>query len=217
MAIALHHTLSHQIDFLVNIARNFDGVAVVPAGDTRDERVSAMTTLAATIERSIFHERAISDSRATQEPCACGLALAGHGDAYNEDAFHHFLAIERKRSEASGRPFLLLLVEFEQSPGITLHIHRQFADRMFTGLSEGLRDTDVIGWYRHNRIAGAVLTDLGDAPEQMVRKQVTRRVRAALEGCLDAGVGSLAQIRVYQLPARLEASAATPIRQLEMA
>jgi hypothetical protein len=217
MAIALHQGLSHQTDSLVNIARNFDGVTVVPAGIARGERVSAMTTLAATIERSIFHQRAISDSRTTLEPCACGLGLAGHGEAYNEEAFHHFLAIERKRSEASGRPFLLILVELEQSFCVTLQIDPQFAARMFYGLAEGLRDTDVIGWYRHNRIAGAVLTDLGDAPEQTVRKQVIRRVEAALGGCVTGGVAPLVQVRVYQLPARFETLSGAPIRQLEMA
>jgi hypothetical protein len=176
-----------------------------------------MTTLAATIERFVFHERTINDSRAIQESCACALALAGHGEAYNEEAFHHFVALERKRSEASGRPFLLLLVEFEQGPGVTLHIDRQFADRIFAGLAEGLRDTDVIGWYRHNRIAGAVLTDLGDTPEQTVRKQVTHRVRAALESSVPRSRASLAQIRVYQLPAPIDALSPATIRQLEMA
>jgi hypothetical protein len=176
-----------------------------------------MTPLTATIERSILQERAMPDTRPAIEACSCGLALAGHGEAYNEEAFHHFLAIERKRSEASSRPFLLLLVEFEKSPGVAAHIAPEYAEQIFSGLAEGLRDTDVIGWYRHNRVAGAVLTDLGEAPEQTVRQQVTRRVTAALHGCIPVAVASLAQIRVYQLPARVETSPGIQTRQLEMA
>lgn len=216
MAIPLHNALP-QADFPVSIAVNFDGVAVVLPRITRGKRVSAMTTLAAAIESSVLQEHAIPDTRLAIEPCSCGLAMVGHGEAYNEEAFHHFLAIERKRSEASSRPFLLLLVEFEKAPGVAAHIASEYAEQIFSGLAEGLRDTDVIGWYRHNRIAGAVLTDLGEAPEQTVRQQVTRRVTAALHACIPLAVASLAQIRVYQLPARVETSPGIQTRQLEKA
>src|SRR2546427_7764733 len=44
-----------------------------------------------------------------------GFALEdGPGHPYNEEAFQYFLEIERKRSELSNRPFLLMLVDFNK-------------------------------------------------------------------------------------------------------
>jgi hypothetical protein len=172
--------------------------------------------MAAIIERIAPLERTIIDSVSSLEPCSCGLAMAGHGDAYNEEAFHHFLAVERKRSELSGRPFLLLLVEFEKSPGLSSHIDSSLAAQMFSGLGQGLRDTDVIGWYRDNRVAGAVLTDLDEVSEQSVRQQVTRRVSAALRESVSAAVASRVRVCVYELPTRSETLSSSPVRQLEL-
>src|SRR2546422_1060554 len=45
------------------------------------------------------------------------------GQAYNEQAFRYFLAIERKRSERSGHPFLLLLVDLKEQEGASASFH----------------------------------------------------------------------------------------------
>lgn len=172
-----------------------------------DRRVNVMTTMAANIESTLSLQRANTATQDSVEPCSCGLALADHGEAYNEEAFHHFLAIERKRSEASSRPFLLLLVGFERRPGTAAHVGPDKAARLFSALSESLRDTDVIGWYREQRIAGAVLTDLGDAPQAIV-PHITDRVRQILRRDFPSDVAPQVQVRVYQLPARAEAAAA---------
>src|SRR4030095_699193 len=38
------------------------------------------------------------------------------GNVYEEEAFHHFLAVERMRAERSERPLLLLLVGLRRCP-----------------------------------------------------------------------------------------------------
>ena len=152
-----------------------------------------MTTMAANLEGALSSHRTIASAESAAESCSCGFALTGHGDAYNEQAFHHFLAIERKRSEASTRPFLLLLVEFEKHLGLPVPISRDIESRLFRVLAESLRDTDVIGWYREQRIAGAVLTDLGDAPRRSAGR--VDRVGTFRERSL-AHVASLVQVRL---------------------
>jgi len=172
-----------------------------------------MTTVAAKLETGLSLERA---SEVLDEPCSCGFALIGHGEAYNEQAFQHFLTIERKRSEGSTRPFLLLLVEFEKHLGLSVPVDDEVASRLFAALAEALRDTDVIGWYREHRIAGAVLTDLGEGP-QAVMPTIASRVRALLQRRLPVHLASLVQVRLYQLPARAEGVAAVIDTQLEFA
>ena len=60
-----------------------------------------------------------------------GFALQnGAGYAYNEEAFQYFLEIERKRSELSNCPFLLMLVDFNSHPRIevaTAHASIRFS------------------------------------------------------------------------------------------
>src|SRR5207249_10194531 len=86
---------------------------------------------------------------AVSDRCACGVALEGRlGEAYNEEAFRYFLAIERKRSERSGRPFLLLLVDLKEQSGVTVRIDPMVAPKLFSALWLCLRETDCVGWYR---------------------------------------------------------------------
>ena len=215
MAIALHKSAAHQSDFLMKRGRRWTDHCV-PATPPVDGRVNRMTTVAAIFDRALVIPRTNVPVQSAPESCSCGFALTGHGEAYNEQAFHHFLSIERKRSEASSRPFLLLLVEFDKHLGLPVPIGHDVASRLFAALAASLRDTDVIGWYREQRIAGAVLTDLGEAP-QTIMPAITQRVRAFLQCDLPGGLASLVQVRLYQLPARIEAATGAPERILEFA
>ena len=215
MAIPLHNSAAHQSDFLIKRDMRWTDHSVPPIPQV-DGRVNGMTTVAANLEGAFSIQRTTGPVQPVPESCSCGFALTGHGETYNEEAFHHFLSIERKRSEASTRPFLLLLVEFDKHLGLPVPIGHDVASRLFAALAASLRDTDVIGWYREQRIAGAVLTDLGDAP-QTIMPAITQRVRAFLQCDLPAGIASLVQVRLYQLPARIEAATETPERTLEFA
>jgi hypothetical protein len=126
-----------------------------------------------------------------------GFALQhGSGQAYNEEAFQYFLEIERKRSENSNRPFLLMLVDFNKHP----RIHGATADTLFSVLSLCLRETDFIGWYREGRVAGAVLTQHGEADWEHLSEVVRGRIEEALRRHLPSELARHVQARVYQIP-----------------
>ena len=98
------------------------------------------------------------------EGCSCGIALDGRlGQAYNEEAFHYFLEIERRRTRLSNWPLFLLLIDLKTQPGMSVHIESPIAERLFGDLATCLRETDFIGWYRVERAIGAVLTQRADA------------------------------------------------------
>ena len=89
----------------------------------------------------------IPDMPEHADACSCGLARQGEeGQAYNEAAFRYFLAIERKRSELSERPFLLLLVDLKNEAGVTTRIDSRAAAFVFSSLSLRIRETDFAGW-----------------------------------------------------------------------
>jgi hypothetical protein len=134
---------------------------------------------------------------------SCDLARdLGLETAYNQEAFRYFLANERKRSELSNRPFLLLLVDLQQSHPND-RVDRAVATRLFGGLAQGLRDTDVLGWYHEGRVAGAVLTHVEDASSNDVSGEIRKRVTTLLRIGLPTRVANRLQVRVYQLPAGL--------------
>src|SRR5438046_4390534 len=145
--------------------------------------------------------RANPDGESGVDRYSCGFALQdGSGEAYNEEAFQYFLEIERKRSELSNRPFLLMLIEFNRHPaGINPEIDVVTAGKLFSILPRCLRETDFIGWYRGGRVAGAVLTQHGEPDREDLSDVVRRRVSEALERQFPPDGPRRLQVRVYRL------------------
>jgi hypothetical protein len=134
---------------------------------------------------------------------SCDLARdLGHATAYNQEAFRYFLGNERRRSELSNRPFLLLLVDLQQ-PQPSSPIESGVAAKLFAGLASCLRDTDVVGWYHEGRVVGAVLTHVDDASSVDVSGEIQQRVTRLLSAQLPQSVAVRLQVRVYQLPVGL--------------
>ena len=134
-----------------------------------------------------------------------GISLEGRlGQAYNEDAFRYFLQIERKRAARANRPVLLLLLDLRHQPANSHRIDPMLAARLFSGLWRCLRETDVVGWYRENRVVGAVLTQVDDGLRSEVTRVARERVSTALCQDLSADVARRLRVRVYQLRAGLK-------------
>jgi len=130
-----------------------------------------------------------------------GFALPdGSGEVYNEHAFQYFLEIERKRSEISNRPFLLMLIEFARQPaGLNQEIDAVTASKLFSILRQCLRETDFIGWYSGRRVGGAVVTQNGEPTRDDLSEVVRWRVGEALEKHFPPDRPRGLQVRVYQL------------------
>ncbi len=144
---------------------------------------------------------AVSDLRADPDMCPSGVALEDRlGHAYNEQAFRYLLAIEQKRSERSGCPFLLLLVHLKEQSGIGVRIDPMVASKLFSALGLCLRETDFVGWYREERVAGAVLIELGERRPTEVSRLIGQRVKDRLYEHLPSGVARRLQVRIYQHP-----------------
>jgi hypothetical protein len=163
----------------------------------------AAIDMALTANQFLFERERVSDVRDTSERCACNLALDGPNQTYNEEAFRYFLALEQKRSETSSRPFFLLLIDLKKEAGADDRLHSRVAVKLFSGLWLSLRETDVIGWYREDRVAGAVLT-FADAPSTDVVAQISQRVGQVLHKALPDDICRRLQVRIYQLPARVK-------------
>jgi hypothetical protein len=152
-----------------------------------------------------FRPEAMPESPARKEhaPRESGFAAIGPGHAYNEEAFRYFLGIERKRSERSGAPLLLLLVDLKGQPHGTDPMDTALAESLFAMLSQCLRETDFVGWYHQGRVIGAVLMQRKNTPAGVDASLPVRdRIVRVLGEGLPAKVADRLQVRVFHLPSK---------------
>jgi hypothetical protein len=140
-------------------------------------------------------------SELRSESCACGFAS---GDVYNEEAFRYFLEVERKRSELSNRPLVLLLLDLNRPSPHAGDIDTATAQKLFAALSVCVRETDFVGWYRAHSVAGAVLTQHSDTAGADLQELVSRRISQLLSERLPSELAGLVRVRVHQLPSAVQ-------------
>ncbi len=98
----------------------------------------------------------------------------GDREILNEPAFKRSIAVERKRSERSREPFLLMLVEIGSNPHA--RENQKVLDRMVSVLRASSRETDVIGWYKHEEILGLTFTGLLVTDKSLILTTILTRV-----------------------------------------
>src|SRR5688572_30946859 len=141
-------------------------------------------------------------------PSHSGFSSGAAGQAYNQTAFRHFLAIERRRAERSGRPLLLVLVTLQQRTDRDV-LPAATAAAIFRGLGETVREVDFVGWFREGLVAGAVLTQGATAAEP-TRAMVADRITRVLRDHLPASLGRSVRVRVVRFDPRTVADAQAP-------
>jgi len=122
---------------------------------------------------------------------------------FGEEVFRYFLAIERKRSERSGRSPLLLLLDIQWQTGVSSRLHPSIARMLFAALRRSLRETDLIGWYRDEEVVAAILTQFTHEPLRDASEAIVQRVRRALRDSVPPAVERQLSLGAYQLPPRV--------------
>jgi len=78
--------------------------------------------------------------------------------AMDGESFQRMLALERKRSERSRKPFLLMLVDLgERLPSTS---NGKATDSIISALSLATRATDLIGWYKDDSVIGILFIEI---------------------------------------------------------
>lgn len=129
------------------------------------------------------------------------------GAEYDEDVFQYLLSVEQSRASHASRPLRLLFATLEPVPGKPVPIPPRSASKLFDGLRTSLRETDVMGWYRQGRVAGAVLTAKEDPVADGMPNAIERRVGDRVRHQLPAKVARSLRVRVIQLGPRHVVSA----------
>jgi lipopolysaccharide/colanic/teichoic acid biosynthesis glycosyltransferase len=89
------------------------------------------------------------------------------------------IAIERKRTERSREPFLLMLLEAGNHQGS--NENGTSLDNMAAALLSSGRDTDVVGWYKDQTTVGVMFTGLVVTDKNMILSTILSRVKTVLQ------------------------------------
>ncbi len=141
---------------------------------------------------------------AAERPCAenkIGVDVVPSLE-YDEDSFNRMLALERKRSERSKRPFMLMLLSLEGIPegesGCNVRA------KLFSCLESAKREIDVLGWYKFNTIAGIIFTEISDLNDGAVSEVIVNRIKSSL--ALNMGADEIEKIiiNIYFFPEKID-------------
>lgn len=99
-------------------------------------------------------------------------------NALGEDAFGRMIVVERKRTERSGKPFLLMLLEAGNHQGSGKNGNP--LDTMVSTLLSSTRETDVVGWYKELTTVGVIFTGLLVDDKHSILNTILTRVSTAL-------------------------------------
>jgi lipopolysaccharide/colanic/teichoic acid biosynthesis glycosyltransferase len=125
-------------------------------------------------------------------PLLVDRVLGVRRSVLDEESFSKVMSLERKRTERSRKPFLLMLLEL----GSALSGDNQ--TRLFGKIASALlvssRETDVTGWYKHHCILGIMFTELVIDGRSSILSTMLTRVANSLKDVLT--IEQLSQIRI---------------------
>ncbi len=115
-------------------------------------------------------------------PEADGKDALADRNIESQSAFQRLISLERKRSERSGKPFILMLVDLGDQPPSAKTA--AVLSNVASALCVNTRDTDTTGWYEENRVVGLMFTELGSEdhtkPLTTIANRVTNTLRENL-------------------------------------
>ncbi len=97
---------------------------------------------------------------------------------YVEEYFQELLTFERRRSERSGRPFLVMTLDFTGI--LNVESRRESVMWAMKTLSLLTRDTDIKGWYRDSEILGVIFTEMNSLETETLQKKINESLSARL-------------------------------------
>lgn len=104
---------------------------------------------------------------------------ADERNIFGEEEFHRMISRERRRTERSHNPFLLMLLDMGDEP-IGQNGDSSLG-KVLAVLSSATRETDAVGWYKNGLIVGVMFTEIDAEEKSHILNTMLSRVSTALE------------------------------------
>ena len=115
----------------------------------------------------------------------------------DEESFRKVIAIERKRTERSKAPFVLMLVEIANQNSAKTG---PALETVMGSLLSSSRDTDVVGWYKGKNTIGALYTGLVAGERSAILMTILTRATSTLREELSFEQFNLISISLHYYP-----------------
>ena len=115
---------------------------------------------------------------------------------HSEAVFRDLLIRERRRTERSRNPFVLVLLDAHRENGTA----RTILLEAVAVLAPGIRDTDTLGWYRDCAILGAVFTELGGRDIDGIKETLRSKIQGWLQEKLGAEAAAKITVSLHAFP-----------------
>jgi lipopolysaccharide/colanic/teichoic acid biosynthesis glycosyltransferase len=124
----------------------------------------------------------------------------GHCKVVAEAWFTRCLRLERKRSERSRKPFILVLMDIQALGEVNGNSER-LVHEVVSALASFIRETDLSGWYRQGSILGTMFTELGESARiPAAIDSIVPKIASALERRLGREKSSKVTISYHVFP-----------------
>ena len=100
----------------------------------------------------------------------------------DEDTFRSMIAYERKRTERSRQPVVLMLLDVGEY--LSTDKNGRVLGNVLSALSHSTRDTDVTGWYKNQSVVGVMFTETGMDNSGAIVGTVMHRVGETLRNSM---------------------------------
>src|SRR6185369_9996628 len=97
----------------------------------------------------------------------------------DEELFLKTLSVERKRTERSGKPFELILIDGFEALQVG-----NLEETALNAVSSAICDIDVTGWYATGSCLGIICVELGDNYRVGASNPIVASIESALRGQL---------------------------------
>jgi hypothetical protein len=103
-------------------------------------------------------------------------------EVLNEVSFARAISLERMRTQRSGKPVLLMLLDIrrqlsEEDPAA--------AGKVLVALTSSTRETDVTGWYKTGSVVGVLFTEIVPDQRKLLLRTLLARVSKTLGNYLN--------------------------------
>jgi lipopolysaccharide/colanic/teichoic acid biosynthesis glycosyltransferase len=131
-------------------------------------------------------------------PSAARPASSQSNSVLDEQSFHRMIALERKRTERSRKPFVLMLLDAGNF--LPSDKNGRVLTNLLSALSLSTRETDVTGWYKDQCIVGVMFTEIGSGDRGSILSTMMSRVSETLRNNLSLKSFSQISISMHVFP-----------------
>ncbi len=98
---------------------------------------------------------------------------------YMEECFKDMLSLERKRTERSKKPFLLMLLNIKKL--IQNNEKKEIINKLANSFFYSTREIDIKGWIKYDSVIGIIFTEINGIDKNSLKHKMVKHLSAVLD------------------------------------